>query len=437
MSRLEELILELCPDGVEYKKLGEIATISRGGNLQKKDFCTEGVPCIHYGQIYTRYGLFADKTFSFISEDRAKKQKMAYTNDIVMAVTSENIEDVCKCVAWLGEGEIAVSGHTAIIHHNQNAKYLTYYFHTEMFAVQKRKLVHGTKVMEITPDTLNTVVLPVPPLPVQCEIVCILNNFTELTAELTAKLTAELAARQKQYEYYRNLLLSFDDANNSQNVHVEREREREREREARRAVRWVTLGEIATDMYRGSGIKRNEITPDGIPCVRYGEIYTTYGVWFNKCVSHTQIERVTSPKYFSHGDILFAITGENVNEIAKSCAYLGNDECLAGGDIVVMKHEQNPKYLAYALSTTDAQKQKSAGKVKSKVVHSSIPAIQSIKIPLPPLAEQQRIVSILDRFDKLCNNISEGLPAEITARQKQYEYYRDKLLTFKEKKRHE
>ncbi len=190
MSRLEELIAKFCPDGVEYKKLGEIATISRGGNLQKKDFCLAGVPCIHYGQIYTRYSLFADKTFSFIREDCAKKQKMAYPNDIVMAVTSENIEDVCKCVAWLGDGAVAVSGHTAIIHHSQNAKYLTYYFHTEMFAAQKRKFVHGTKVMEVTPDTLNTIIIPVPPLPVQSEIVNILDNFTELTA------------RKKQYEYY-------------------------------------------------------------------------------------------------------------------------------------------------------------------------------------------------------------------------------------------
>ena len=98
-----------------------------------------------------------------------------------------------------------------------------------------------------------------------------------------------------------------------------------------------------------------------------------------------------------------------------------------------MKHKQNPKYLAYALATTNAQMQKSKGKVKSKVVHSSVPAIKEIVIPIPSLEEQQRIVDILDRFDKLCNDLSEGLPAEIAARQKQYEYYRDKLLTFKEK----
>ena len=150
--------------------------------------------------------LFVDKTLKYISEELREKQKMAMPNDIIMAVTSENIEDVCKCVAWLGESEVAVSGHTAIIHHSQNTKYMTYYFHTEMFAAQKRRLAHGTKVIEVTPDKLADVVLPVPPIPVQAEIVRILDAFTELTD----KLTAELAARQKQYEYYRDKLLTFD-----------------------------------------------------------------------------------------------------------------------------------------------------------------------------------------------------------------------------------
>ena len=197
MSRIDELIAELCPNGVEYKKLGEVASISRGGSFQKKDFCEDGVPCIHYGQIYTRYGLFADKTLTFISEDAAKKQKYAVKNDIVMAVTSENIDDVCKCVAWLGDDEIAVSGHTAIIHHTLNPKYLCYYFHTAMFYAQKKKLAHGTKVIEVTPDKLADITIPVPPLEVQSEIVKVLDNFTELTA------------RKKQYEYYRDLLLDF------------------------------------------------------------------------------------------------------------------------------------------------------------------------------------------------------------------------------------
>ncbi|MGN0329063.1 MAG: restriction endonuclease subunit S, partial [Lachnospira sp.] len=190
MSKLNELIQELCPDGVQFRKLGEIASISRGGNLQKKDFCDDGVPCIHYGQIYTKYSLFADKVFTYISEEVSKKQKFAEPGDIIMAVTSENVDDICKCVAWLGEEKVAVSGHTAIIHHQLDAKYLSYYFHTDMFAMQKRKYVHGTKVMEVTPDKLKDVVLPVPPLEVQREIVRMLDSFTLLTAELTAELTA-------------------------------------------------------------------------------------------------------------------------------------------------------------------------------------------------------------------------------------------------------
>ena len=210
MSKLETLIQQLCPGGIEYKKLGEVATISRGGNFQKKDFVEQGVPCIHYGQIYTRYGLFADKTFTFISEEKAQKQKMASKNDIIMTVTSENIEDVCKCLAWLGDENVAVSGHAAIIHHSLNAKYLVYFLHSEQFFSQKVKLAHGTKVIEVTPDALNNIILPVPPLEVQCEIVRILDNFTELTDELTTRLSAELTARKKQYEYYRDRLLAFD-----------------------------------------------------------------------------------------------------------------------------------------------------------------------------------------------------------------------------------
>lgn len=209
MSKLDELLRELCPDGVEYKKLGEIATISRGGNFQKKDFLTEGVPCIHYGQIYTKYGLFADKTFTFISEECAKKQKMARPNDIVMAVTSENIEDVCKCVAWTGKNKIAVSGHTAILHHNQNAKYLSYYFHTSMFFSQKQKYAHGTKVIEVTPDKLNDVIIPLPSIAEQNRIVDILNRFDILCNDIVDGLPAEIEQRQKQYEYYRDKLLSF------------------------------------------------------------------------------------------------------------------------------------------------------------------------------------------------------------------------------------
>lgn len=195
-------------------------------------------------------------------------------------------------------------------------------------------------------------------------------------------------------------------------------------------VEYKTLGEIAVDIYRGAGITRDQVTAEGTPCVRYGEIYTTYGVWFDKCVSHTDESKLLSKKYFEHGDILFAITGESVDDIAKCCVYIGHEKCLAGGDIVVLKHNQNPKYLSYALATTDACQQKSKGKVKSKVVHSSVPAIREIKVPVPPIEVQCEIVRILDDYTENIVELQNQLTAEITARQKQYEFYRDKLLTF-------
>ena len=195
-------------------------------------------------------------------------------------------------------------------------------------------------------------------------------------------------------------------------------------------VVYKTLGEIATDVFRGAGITRDQVRETGTPCVRYGEIYTTYGVWFENCVSHTDETLLTSKKYFGYGDILFAITGESVEDIAKCCAYIGHETCLAGGDIVVLKHNEDPKYLSYTLSTLDAQKQKSKGKVKSKVVHSSVPDIKAIRIPVPPLPVQREIVRILDNFTEHITELTEQLNLELTARKKQYEFYRDQLLTF-------
>lgn len=276
--------------------------------------------------------------------------------------------------------------------------YLRGYLKPYVFALSKKG-----SIPYITLGILKNFPIPLPPLSIQQEIVRILDTFTNLTAELTAELTA----RRKQYEYYRDELLTFGED-----------------------VPKLCLSEIATEMYRGSGIKRDEVSESGIPCVRYGEIYTTYDVQFNKCVSHVDPKKVSAPKYFEYGDVLFAITGESVSDIAKSVVYLGSDICLAGGDIVVMKHKQNPRYMAYALSTTNAQIQKSKGKVKSKVVHSSMPSLREIRIPIPSLIEQEKIANILDNFRKLCNGFDEGLPAEISARQKQYEYYRNKLLQF-------
>lgn len=195
-------------------------------------------------------------------------------------------------------------------------------------------------------------------------------------------------------------------------------------------VEYKKLGEVGINFYRGSGITKDDLSSSGTPCVRYGELYTSYGIWFDKCICFVDENKVKSKKFFEKNDILFAITGEKVEDIAKSSAYIGEEQCLAGGDIVVMKHNQNAKYLSYALSTSSACQQKSFGKVKSKVVHSSIPAIKEIVIPVPPLEVQKEIVHILDEYSKLEEELRITLEKELEARKKQFEYYREKLLTF-------
>ena len=129
-----------------------------------------------------------------------------------MAVTSENIEDICKCVAWLGNEDVAVSGHTAIIHHDQDPMYLAYYFCTDLFTIQKKRLAHGTKVIEVTPNQLNDIIIPLPSKDEQIRITRRLNLFESSLNSISTAILAEIAARQKQYEYYRDKLLTFKKA---------------------------------------------------------------------------------------------------------------------------------------------------------------------------------------------------------------------------------
>ena len=243
MSRIDDLIAEYCPNGVERKPLGAIAKLYRGNGLQKKDFTDKGIGCIHYGQIYTRYDTFTSQTISFVDKKLADKLLKVHPNDLIVTATSENLEDVCKAVAWLGGSDIVTGGHSIVVRHHQNAKYLSYYFQTLDFFQRKRAYVHGTKVMEIKKDDLVKIVVPVPPLPVQEEIVRILDSFSSLEAELEA----ELEARRKQYAYYRNELLTFD----------------------RERVQWLKLGEAAF-INKGTYITKKQVIPGNIPVILGG-----------------------------------------------------------------------------------------------------------------------------------------------------------------------
>ena len=149
---------------------------------------------------------------------------------------------------------------------------------------------------------------------------------------------------------------------------------------------------------KGSGITKEEIVENGdTPCVRYGEIYTKYNYSFNECSTRTNKDIIQPRKYFYYGDILVVCTGELVEEIGKSIVYLGNEECLAGGDIIVVSHSQNPSFLNYAFNSTYAQAQKSCSKSKLKVVHISASDISNVLIALPTLEEQEEIANYLDQ----------------------------------------
>ena len=400
MTKLEELIQELCPDGVEYKPLGDIATISRGGSFQKKDYTEKGVPCIHYGQIYMYYGLFAEKTLTYISEEVAQKQKFAEAGDIIMAVTSENMDDVCKCMAWLGSKKIAVSGHTAIIHHSINPKYLVYWLSSTMFYQQKVKIAHGTKVIEVAPARLADIILPVPPLPVQREIVRILDNFTELTAELTA--------RKKQYAYYRDKLLT-----------------------PRTDYRHGKIIDMLKQPITDGPHTTPELMEDGIPFLSVEALFDGK-IHFEKRRGNItpEFDAECCKKYKPQKhDIFMVKSGSTTGKVG----YVDTDERFnIWSPLAAMRvnSENSSRYLFHLLQSKMVQQQ-----VVAKASHGSQPnlsmrALEQFDVVIPPLDIQLRLANVLDNFDAICTDLSSGLPAEIEARQKQYEYYRDKLLTF-------
>lgn len=205
MNKIDQLIQQHCPRGVEFKALGEISELIRGNGMPRADFSDTGVGAIHYGQIYTYYGTWATKTISFVPAEKAAKLAKVDPGDIIITNTSENLEDVGKAVAWLGEQQIVTGGHATVIKHEQDAKYIAYWLQSPSFQLQKRKLATGTKVIDVSAKSLAKVRIPLPPIEVQREIVKILDAFSKLEAELEA----ELETRRIQYTFYRDQLLTF------------------------------------------------------------------------------------------------------------------------------------------------------------------------------------------------------------------------------------
>lgn len=401
MSQIDDLIAKLCPNGVDFRAIGDFGELVRGNGMPKADFVESGVGCIHYGQIYTYYGIWTAETKSFVPAEKAEKLAKVDPGDLVITNTSENIEDVCKAVAWIGETQIVTGGHATVLKHDQDPKYLSYYLQTPHFFAEKKKHATGTKVIDVSAKSLAKIRIPVPPLEVQREIVKVLDTFTQLEAELEA--------RRRQYKYYRDALFVFGGKD----------------------VRWSTMAEVG-EFFRGRRFTKEDYAPDGIECIHYGDIYTQYGAATKTTVSHVRSDMKSTLRYAKRGDVVIAGVGETVEDVGKAVAWLGDGEVAIHDDCFAFRHSLNPKFVSYYFQTTAFHAEKSKFVARAKVKRLSGESLGKLAIPVPSPEEQARIVAILDKFDALVNDLSSGLPAEIAARRRQYAHYRDRLLTFRE-----
>lgn len=392
MNKIERMLQELCPNGVEYKKLGEVCEIKIGEFVhQKLQNPQSSYPVFNGGTSNTG---FYDK----------------YNNEgenIIISARGANAGFVNKYVGkyWGGNSCYSVS----IIRKNMlNYLFVFYYLKSIQEKLINRQQKGG--IPAVSKKQILNIEIPVPPLPIQEEIVRILDHFTELAASLQA----ELQARKEQYEYYRNKLLTFD---NIEGVGTQ-------------SVTWMKMSEIGT-FIRGNGLQKKDFTETGFPCIHYGQIHTYYGTFASTTKSFTSYSLAERLRKASYGDLIIATTSEDVEGVCKACAWLGKGDVAISGDAYIYKHNQDPKYMSYLFQTKLFLEYKKKAATGTKVVRVSGESMEKFKLPIPPLSEQQRIVSILDKFETLVNDLSQGLPAEIAAVQEQYEYYRNKLLTFK------
>ena len=201
---------------VEWRTLGELGEFIRGKRFTKDDYVEEGIDVIHYGEIYTRYGVFTTNALSQVREDMAASLRYAEPGNVIITDVGETVEDVGKAVAWLGNEKVAIHDHCYAFRHSMNPKFIAYCMQTASFIAEKAKYVARTKVNTLLINGFAKILIPVPypnnpekSLAEQVRIVAILDKFDALTNSLTEGLPREIELRQKQYEYYRDLLFSF------------------------------------------------------------------------------------------------------------------------------------------------------------------------------------------------------------------------------------
>ena len=407
MSEIEKLIQELCPDGVEFKKLGNLVSILRGKRLTKKQLSLDAPFPVFHGGI--------EPIGFFYQFNRPSGSVM-----VINVGASAGTVGFCNQNFWSSDGCFCISKESNLL-----SKYIYYFLQTKENLLKSRVRYAGIPTLDA--KSISEIEIPVPPLKVQQRIVEILDNFTSLTAELEA----ELEARKRQYEYYRNLLLTFNPVANGAVTGGDQQIGDGFTPPIKSLnIKHLSLGEMGT-FIRGGGLQKSDFTTDGFPCIHYGQIHTFYKTYAYETISYTSNKLAAKLKHAKYGDLIIATTSEDVDGCCKAVAWLGDNEVAISGDSYIFRHNQNPKYISYLFQTEMFLKYKRMAATGTKVTRVSGDSMKKFVVPIPPLDEQERIVAILDSFETLVNDLTAGLPAEIEARRKQYEYYRNKLLTFK------
>ena len=396
---------------VEWKPLGEVCDkIFAGGTpaSTKEEYYNGTIPWLRSGEINFN-GI--DKTEKTITELGFSKSSARWVrkNSVLLAMTGATVarSAVNNIELTANQSVCALETNESII----NYKYLYYCLANKYEALKNQ----GQGVLSsLNLTTIKKIEIPLPPLSVQQEIVRILDKFTQLEAELEA----ELDCRKRQYEYYRDKLLSFNEVGGGKTLIFS-------------DLQWKTLGEVGT-FVRGNGLQKKDLIASGVPAIHYGQIYTYYGVSTEQTISFVSPETAEKLKKVDYGDVIITNTSENLEDVGKAVAYYVKEQGVTGGHATIFKPSEKiiGKYLVYYTQTIEFSNQKRKYAKGTKVIDVSANDLAKITIPLPPIEEQERIAGILDKFDTLVNSISEGLPREIELRRKQYEYYREKLLSF-------
>ena len=401
MSKIEKLIQNISPGGMKFRELQDVVFLTMGTSPAGNTFSSNPNDGIEFHQGKTSFGHEVIKHSKIYTSNPIK---IAKPGSLIMSVRAPvgdtNLTD--REIA-IGRGLCSMVGKDVML-----TKFL-YYFINENIQTFKNKS-NGSTFEAINTNDIKQILIPVPPLPIQQEIVTILDKFTQLEAELEA----ELEARKKQYVYYRNMLLTFTPPYVSNTI----------------SIRYMKLEEVGK-FVRGKRFVKKDILFEGVPCIHYGEMYTHYKISANKTISFLDPDLAAKLRVARTGDVIIVAAGETVEDLGNGVAWLGESDVVIHDACFAYSHSLYPKYVSHFLQTdlfrSQIKKFVSSGKISS--INAS--GLGQAKIPVPPLAEQERIAGILDKFDALVNDISVGLPAEIKARRKQYEFYRGNLLSFK------